>query len=133
MNNALFATFVLRDPVALKRAGAFIRANWLACAQQGEPVALIVQPAKSKRTDAQNRLYWRVLAQIAEGAWIDGRTFSKEAWHHELAGRFIGHEDGPGGQRVPISTTRLGVADFTAYIERVMAYAAQELGIEVDA
>lgn len=123
-------TFVLRNELNARQLWKLLRANWLACAQADKPLAVTVEEHKSKRSGAQNRLYWRLLADIAEHCWIDGRQYSKEAWHAHFAGEFIGWEETPGGRRAPVSTTTLGVVEFAAYIERVQAYASTELALE---
>jgi len=123
-------TFVLRDDLNARQLWAFLRANWQALATAGTPLAVTVHEHKAKRSGEQNRLYWALLTEIAEHAWIDGRRFSKDAWHAHFAGEFIGYEEGPGGQRVPISTTTLSVPEFTGYIERVQQYATEQLGVE---
>jgi hypothetical protein len=130
MDAALNRTFVLRDETHARRLWAFLRANWLPMAQAGKPLAVAVTEHKAKRSNDQNRLYWVLLADIAESAWVDGRRYSKEQWHAHFAGEFIGWEELPGGRRSPISTTTLSVPEFTTYLERVMQYAAEELGVE---
>jgi hypothetical protein len=127
---AMHQTFVLRDETVAKRLWAFLRVNWHALAIQGKPLAVTVSEHKAKRSGEQNRLYWVLLAEIADTAWVDGRRFSRDAWHAHFAGQFIGFEETPGGMRVPISTTTLSVAEFTTYIERVQQYAVEELGVE---
>ena len=126
----IYRTFILRSELNARQLWQFLKANWLSCAQANKPLAVTVEEHKAKRSDAQNRLYWRLLADIAEHCWIDGRQFSKEAWRAHFAGEFIGWEETPGGRRAPISTTTLGVAEFTAYIERIQEYAATELALE---
>jgi hypothetical protein len=123
-------TFVMRDETAAKRLWAFLRANWNAMACAGKPLAVTVSEHKAKRSGEQNRLYWALLAEIAASAWVDGRRFSRDAWHAHFAGEFIGFEETPGGHRVPISTTTLSVAEFSIYIERVQQYASEHLGID---
>lgn len=126
----MMRSFVLRDEINCRQLYAFLRSNWLAMAQAGKPLAVAVTEHKAKRSNDQNRLYWVLLADIAESAWVDGRRYSKEQWHAYFAGEFIGWEELPGGLRSPISTTTLSVPEFTTYLERVMQYAAEELGVE---
>lgn len=127
------STIVLHDESACKRLYALLRANWRQMAQAGKPLAVIVSEHKAKRNGEQNRLYWATLREIADSAWIDGRQYSDEAWHFYFRQRFIGHEDGPRGTTAPISTTTLSVAEFAAYVDRIMQYAAEELGVELSA
>lgn len=122
--------FVLRTDGNAKQLWGFLRSNWLAMAQAGKPLAVTVEEHKAKRSGAQNRLYWRLLTDISDTAWVDGKQFSKDAWHAWFAGEFIGWEELPGGQRSPISTASLSVPEFTNYIERVQQHATEQLGVE---
>lgn len=123
--------FVIRDERALAALDAFLRANAQAMADEGRPIAVHVTEHKAKRNGQQNRLYWALLRDISEGAWVSGKQFPSEAWHAFFAGKFIGWQETPGGERAPISTTTLDVHAFADYITRIQAYAATELGIEL--
>jgi hypothetical protein len=76
------------------------------------------------------RLYWALLRDISDQAWVDGKQYSSEAWHAYFAGQYIGREETPGGGSIAISTTTLSVNEFADYVTRIQAYAATELGIE---
>lgn len=129
----MIRTFVLRDEVNCRQLYAFLRSNWLAMAQAGKPLAVLIAEHKAKRSGQQNRFYWgATLRTIAENAWVDGKRFSENAWHEYLAGQFIGYEDMPGGGKTPISTTTLSVDEFSVYLERVMHYAATELNVVIE-
>lgn len=127
----MLRTFVLRDDVNCRQLYAFLRANWLAMAQAGKPLGVMVAEHKAKRSNPQNRLYWLVLNEIAENGWVDGKRFSADAWHEHFKREFIGVEELPGGGTAGISTTTLDVDAFSTYIERVMQYAAEQLGVIV--
>lgn len=126
-------TIILRGEPQARQLWALLKANWSAMAAQGRPLAVTVTEAKAKRSGDQNRRYWALLNEIASSAWVAGRQFSADAWHAELAGRFIGWTETPSGQRVPISTTTLSVAQFTEYMHAIEALAATELGVELGA
>lgn len=129
----MLRTFVLREEIYCRQLYAFLRANWLAMAQAGKPLAVMVAEHKAKRSGQQNRFYWgAALRTIAENAWVDGKQYSENAWHEYLAGKFIGYEDMPGGGKTPISTASLSVDEFSLYLERVMHYAASELGVVIE-
>ena len=128
----MLRTFVLRDDLNCRQLYAFLRANWLAMAQAGKPLGVLVAEHEAKRSNPQNRLLWAVLNEIAANAWVDGKQYSAEAWHEHFKRQFIGVEETPGGGRVGISTTTLDVAAFSEYIERVMQYAAEHLGVIVE-
>lgn len=122
--------FVLRDEPHVRSLHAFLRANARAMAQAGRPLAVHVTEYKARRNSAQNRLYWALLRDISEQAWVDGKQYSSEAWHSYFAGQYIGREETPGGGFIAISTTTLSVHEFADYVTRIQAYAATELGIE---
>jgi hypothetical protein len=83
---------------------------------------------KKRRSAPQLRLYWAMLHELAEHAWIEGNQYSAEAWHHYLAGRFLGYMETPGG-RAPLTTSGLSVGEFNDYMQAVQVMAASELGI----
>ena len=129
----MMKSFVLRDEVNCRQLYTFLRSNWLAMAQAGRPLGVLVAEHKAKRTGPQNRFYWgAALRSIAENAWVDGKQYSAEAWHEHFKRQFIGVEETPDGGRVGISTTTLDVAAFSEYVERVMQYAAEHLGVIVE-
>lgn len=127
----LMRIFVLRDEQHARALWAFLRGNWKELAQAGRPLSVTVQEHKAKRSSDQNRLYWQRLNQIAEQAWVGGKQFSAEAWHEFFKRQLIGYEELPCGGTVGISTATLSVSEFSDYINRVEAYAATELGINL--
>lgn len=126
---ALLRQFVLRDETSAKALWGFLKQNWAALAQQGKPLAITVTEWRAKRSGQANRRYWAILNEISSQAWINGKQYSKEAWHHEFAGRFIGWEETPGGHMSPISTTTLDIGEFSDYMTKIEEYAASELGL----
>lgn len=127
----LLRVFVLRDEPHARALWGFLKANWKELAQAGRPLSITVQEHKAKRSLEQNRLYWQRLNEIADQAWVGGKQYSAEAWHEHFKRLFIGMDELPGGGKVGISTTTLSVADFSDYINRIEAYAATELGINL--
>lgn len=130
---SLLRHFILRQEGHVRQLVGFVGANWQACADNGKPLSVEVTEHKAQRSTPQNNLYWARLAEIADNAWADGQQFSRDAWHHHLGGLFLPKEPAPGGKLVPISTTRLDVAEFTEYLNKVEAYAATELQLELTA
>ena len=124
-------TFLLRNRFEVEGTCRFLRAHWKARADAGYPLAIEIHDQRERRTVAQNRFYWALLGDIADDAWVDEQQFDAETWHAFFAGRFIGWHELPHGGRAPISTTTLDVAEFQSYLERVQAYAATELGLEL--
>ena len=131
----MLATFVLRDETHLKRLDAFLRGNWLAAAQAMRPLSVTVAEYKARRSGQQNRLYWSILRQIAQDGWVGGRRWDEESWHEYFRRKFIGAEEIvlPGGEMIErgISTTTLNVSEFSDYIEQVIGFAVEELGLEI--
>jgi hypothetical protein len=125
--------FILRQESHRRQLEGFIGANWKVCADNGKPLSVTVTEHKAKRSLDQNSLYWRRLSEIAEQAWIDGRQYDRDAWHHYMGSQFLPMRETPGGELVPVSTTTLDVADFTEYLNKIEAFVATELGVELTA
>jgi len=130
MSGDLDVFYVLRDAVIAERLQAFVRANWAGMAQRGQPMLIHLMTEKAERSLTQNRRYWALLSDIAENAWVGGRRYSKDAWHEYFRERYLPKLEGPMGEH-PVSTASLTVKDFSAYMERIEAHAASELGIEL--
>jgi hypothetical protein len=127
--------FVLREPHHLAGLVAFLGANWQSFAREGKYLAVTVGLHKDKRSLEQNRRYFgpAVLGAIAEQAWLDGRRFSKDAWHEYLKREFIGQIELPGGGVLAMSSSDLNVEQFSQYMQQVEVYAAQQLGVIFEA
>lgn len=123
-------TFILRGKVQAQALWAFLKANWEACAESGKPLQIDIGPEKTTRSIQANKRYWAILRCISETGWIHGQQFSQEAWHEFYKRKFIGCLDLPGGQVVGLSSAKLSIEDFTAYMTQVEAHAATELGVE---
>jgi hypothetical protein len=127
-------TITLRGENNAQQLWAFLRANWRAMADQGKPLAVSITEAKSKRSTSQNARYWALVTEIADQAWVDGKQFSKDAWHEHLAREFgICKEITlPTGEIALVreSTGDMDVPTFTAFMTRVEVYALQDLGVE---
>lgn len=125
-------TFVLRDRAAWDRCVAFIRANNSA----DHPLAVIVTEPKAQRTVDQNKGLHKLIRDLAEQAYVGGQQFSMTVWKEYIRDRFIGNErvSLPDGREHVLhrSTADLTVEEMTALIERVMRYAAEELGLELE-
>ena len=130
---SLHRTFILRGQVPHDGLLAFVGANWQAMADAGKPLAVTVSTYKARRNLDQNARYWAVLGEIAASAWVGGKQYSAEVWHEALKREFLGVESLPGGQLMARSSAKLTVAEFAEYMNRVEAYAAQELGVEFSA
>ena len=105
---------------------------------------VIREPVKVRGLD-QNGLYWLRLGEIAEQAWLGGRQYSKEVWHHyagiNLMPEKVTTKDGevrskwievPSGDPIVISTTQLERRCFAEYTTAVEAFGAG-LGVQFSA
>jgi hypothetical protein len=105
---------------------------WLNSANSGKPIEVLVRDVHRSRSPQANRYYWKLLRDISDQAWVDGKQYSAEAYHEWAKRQFIGMEELPGGGMIGLSTTTLSVADFADYITKIEAYAAEELGVRFD-
>lgn len=98
-----------------------------------------MEEAEDDRSLRQNRFMWGVvLKEIAEQARIEGQQWTAQAWH-ELAKRmFLGYEFKrttiAGRKRKAVSkqlrsTARLSVKRMSDYLDKLMAFAATDLGV----
>ena len=124
-------TFVLRGDNNAQQLWAFLRNNWRHLADAGKPLSITVSEHRAKRSTEQNKRYWAMLHEIAEGAWLNGRRYSAEAWAEHFKRAFIGTEELPNGGSIGISTTALSVDEFAAYMTRIEVYATETLGVEL--
>lgn len=125
--------YVLRSREQVWRLLREISEGWRAQADAGRPFEVVVSElAGGRRSEAQLRFYWGiVLASIAEQAVVSGKRYPAPAWHEHYCRKFIGVRDTPDGP-VGLSSSQLSVEDFSAYISRVEADAAQEHGVVFD-
>lgn len=83
---------------------------------------------RRNRTIPQNSLYWLHVACIADETGSD-----RDEVHAELKRLYLPSETVTGmyGETIvrPVSTTKLDTAQFSAYIEKVVAFASSTLGI----
>lgn len=131
---SLHREFVLDNPQRWTAAQSFVESNRDAMVQAKNPLRIIITTEEAKRNAEQNKYYWKaVITQIAEQVWIEGKQYSKEAWHEMAARKFGVCKDVelPSGEVVikRLSTTEMKVKEFSEYIEQVMAWAANELGV----
>lgn len=135
MSAKLNRDFILDNPDRWNAAKSFIESNWEPMFNADTPLHLIVSNQEENRRAIQNKFYWSVVVRsIASQAWIEGRQFSADAWHEQLA-RMFGicvEVRLPNGEMIVkrLSTTEMKVREFSQYIEECMAYAGTELGIK---
>lgn len=120
--------FILRNKQIRDNLVAWIDANWER--YEKNPLMVEIAPEASKRTDRQLRYYWASLADFAEHARIEDRTYSKDVWHEHFRDLFLEREELPNGKLVPKSTSRLTVAQFNEYLDKINLWTSTELGIQ---
>lgn len=129
----LYREFRLRGPEAWHALMIFIKANARACVDRGQPLRVIVTEEEKIRSSEANARYWALLTEIAEAAWVNGRQFDKEVWHEHFARLFLPLDEVilPTGEIVQRrqTTTKLTVAAFSEYMQKIEAEAASELGV----
>ena len=127
-------TVILRDERAMQ-ALRLALSNWRTAAALETPLTVTVAEYKARRTSAQNALLWAVLTEIAEAVKVGGKEQEVEVWHEWAKQKFIGIEEVtlPDGTNIVrgLSTSRLNVADFSLMIDRLIAYAVLDLGLEL--
>ena len=108
---------------------------------QDNPLEVVIrEPVKARGMD-QNGYYFMRIGELAGQAWIDGKQFSKDAWHEYAKKNIMPEEittkDGevrskweptPDGDMSVISTTRLERGCFADYTNAVEAFGAS-LGV----
>jgi hypothetical protein len=103
-----------------------------------KPIELIVREQVKARKPDQNALMWRgPLKDIAEQAYVVGRSYSAEVWHEHFKRQYLPevYDDllcksesyrkwdiTPGGERVLVgSTTELTIHGFALYLTAIEA------------
>jgi len=145
---SLDRTFVLISQLQVNNACMLINQNWAAMFADGAPLAVKIWEHKTQRSIEQNRLMWRWLEELSEQAWIQGRQYSDNAWHHEIKIAHLPEEDGPSkrclknyrkwdftfhGERILVgSTTQLTTFGKSEYLTKMLAYGAG-LGVNFSA
>jgi hypothetical protein len=86
---------------------------------------LTVEPIKSKRSDAQNRLYWLLVRAITETAqgWGSGDFDGWDAehdMHPALSEKYLRVKNEKTGRMMTRSTTSLTVEEFNVYIDKLI-------------
>lgn len=142
-NRAPFAPrrFIVSDTAIRDRAAAAL-ANMPV--DPLRPLEIVVREQVKQRGHDANALMWAgPLKDIAEQAWLEGRQYSAEVWHHYFKVQFLPEQydaelclEGyvkwqfdPAGERVLVgSTKQLTVKGMSQHIEQVHAFGAH-LGV----
>lgn len=113
-----------------------------------KPLELVIREEVRARKQDQNSAMWSgPLADIAQQAYVQGRTYSAEIWHEHFKTEYLPEEfdaeltkDGyvkwdftPAGERILVgSTKQLTIKGFAQYLQQVEAYGAS-LGVQFHA
>jgi len=95
---------------------------------EGKRVELVLRKKRSKRSDGQNKYYFGVVVKIL----ANHCGYEPEELHEALKIRFLSdrREDDHGLMKVH-STAKLSTDEFTQYVNRVVRWAAESLGVYV--
>lgn len=140
-----FRSILVDDGPASRSAFLRAMAHAKAMLDNGETVLLTVGPSKEPISVGLRRFYKGiVLPQIAEKATVNGERYVASAWA-ELFRRMFCGADGwrwemqrlPGAKKATpvrrrVSTEELGVREYRDLAEKVIAYAVDELSIELE-
>ena len=114
----------------------FCKAQW----QNGiERLRVTIEPEEDAKTVQQGRFYWGiVLVQISEQARIEGQRYTVDAWHELFKRQMlprVSKRAYVAGKKRPVMTTTigttkgLGVRKMSAFIEKVIAFGVNDLGV----
>lgn len=111
---------------------------------EGKPIEVTFRRKRKRRSDQQNRYYWGVVVPLIVEAFIDlghselvlGNAESHGMIHNLLKRRFLPDgitlEDREGNvYELDPSTTKLTTVEMMEYTERIQAWAAECLGINI--
>lgn len=127
---SLSKTIVLRTEGNAASLYAFLKSNWRAMAAAEKPLAVTISEHKERRSLPQNKRYFALLTAIHEQVWIGGRQFDPEVWHEHFKEMFAPKEESPGGGMIAMSTARMDVEQFSAYMLAVELHAMTEMNVE---
>lgn len=127
---SLSRTFVLRTEGNAAALHTFLKQNAKAMAEAGKPLAVTVSEHRERRSRDQNKRYWALLTAIHEQVWVGGRQFDPEVWHEHMREAFAPKEESPSGGLIAMSTARMDVEQFSAYMLAVELHAMTEFNVE---
>lgn len=122
-------TYILRNKDIAQRMVDYIKAVAGPAAAAGKPIVVEVGEYQAKRSTQANARYWALLEEISRQAYVDGKRFSREAWHTYFREQYAPKEDGAAGL-TPMSTSQMDKETFQRYVTQIEVYAAETLGVE---
>lgn len=125
----MMPTYILRNKDIAQRMVDYIKDVAGPAAASGKPIVVEVGEYQAKRSTQANARYWALLEEISGQAYVDGKRFSREAWHTYFREQYAPKEDGPAGL-TPMSTSQMDKETFQRYVTQIEVYAAETLGVE---
>lgn len=122
-------TYILRNKDIAQRMVDYIKAVAGPAAKSGRPIVVEIGEYQAKRSTQANARYWALLEEISGQAYVDGKRFSREAWHTYFREQYAPKEDGPAGL-TPMSTSQMDKETFQRYVTQIEVYAVETLGVE---
>ncbi|MEB2554087.1 recombination protein NinB [Burkholderia cenocepacia] len=122
-------TYILRNKDIAQRMVDYIKAVAGPAAKSGRPIVVEIGEYQAKRSTQANARYWALLEEISGQAYVDGKQFSREAWHTYFREQYAPKEDGPAGL-TPMSTSQMDKGTFQRYVTMIELYAVEKLGVE---
>ena len=121
--------FVLRAPEHGHALVSYIKSLAGPMAAAGKPLMVTVDEYGSKRSTQANARYWALLEEISGQAYVEGKRFSREAWHTYFREPYAPKEEGPAGL-TPMSTSQMDKETFQRYVTMIELYAVETLAVE---
>jgi hypothetical protein len=97
-----------------------------------------LRQCKSSRTLAQNSYYWGVVLPNVQAGLLEawGESLAADEAHELCRRAFLtrpiyNRNTGAIQSRVPLSTTKLDTAEFADYLEKIIKFAAEQLGTQI--
>lgn len=125
----MMPTYILRNKDIAQRMVDYIKAVAGPAAKSGRPIVVEIGEYQAKRSTQANARYWALFEEISGQAYVDGKRFSREAWHTYFREQYAPKEDGPAGL-TPMSTSQIDKETFQRYVTQIEVYAAETLGVE---
>jgi hypothetical protein len=133
----LYREFVLSGPAVWQLVKELIKEHAKAFIERGTPLRLIVTTEDRKRSTEANGFYFGVvLRDISEQVFVEGKQFDADAWHTYYAEKFCPKTEVtlPSGEIFlrRKSTSDMGQKEFSDFVSRVQADAANEYSVEFE-
>jgi hypothetical protein len=96
---------------------------------EGDEVEVTVRKRRSRRSEQQNGYYWSVVIPLM----AEHCGYTRDEMHEAIKAKFLGQEDQSRGLLRIGSTARLNTLEFADLVDRVILWAAHELGVIIPA